>query len=107
MAVHVTFVGWRRDPHCTAKETYAPPPPPVPPLPCSPFWSPRIGMLNFNVLDCSGLTSLSTVCIMSSRTQKASNVMLKSGGSDGRGFTAKVVDFGLAVTLDAQTDQTH
>ncbi|KAG1661448.1 hypothetical protein FOA52_006811 [Chlamydomonas sp. UWO 241] len=38
---------------------------------------------------------------------KASNVMLRSGGSDGRGCVAKVVDFGLAITLDADSDQTH
>jgi serine/threonine protein kinase len=32
---------------------------------------------------------------------KAANVMLKSGGADGRGATAKVVDFGLSVRMDS------
>ena len=31
---------------------------------------------------------------------KAGNVMFKSGGSDGRGAQAKVVDFGLSMQLD-------
>ena len=32
---------------------------------------------------------------------KATNVMLKSAGSDGRGVIAKVADFGLSVRMDA------
>jgi hypothetical protein len=31
---------------------------------------------------------------------QARNIMLKSSGSEGRGVTAKVADFGLAVKMD-------
>lgn len=33
-------------------------------------------------------------------TVQARNIMLKSTGSSGRGVTAKVADFGLAVQMD-------
>lgn len=37
---------------------------------------------------------------------QARNVMLKSSGTEGRGVTAKIADFGLAVRIDT-TQQTH
>ena len=38
---------------------------------------------------------------------KARNVMLKSYGSDSRGFVAKVADFGLASKLPDEGSATH
>jgi len=49
------------------------------------------------VLSCGCLSMRVGCCAV---LVQARNIMLKSAGSEGRGVTAKVADFGLAVKMD-------
>jgi serine/threonine protein kinase len=53
--------------------------------------------------------ALTPLSPLSSSPHQIHNVMLKScsGRSSGRGVTAKVSDFGLAIKIDPEQDQTH